>query len=139
MGNFSTRKNEEWETFKVLFVDDYKTTRDVLKDWLAKEFPRMGIAEASSAKEALEKVDSYLPDLVFMDIRLPDGSGLDLTKQIKGKYPAINVVVLSSYDSSMYDPIAKRNGASRFLCKGDISRDDILDLVRSFIEIKEKK
>lgn len=125
--------------FKVLVVDDYKITREVFKDWLTKEFPTIKIEEATNRKETMEKIESHLPDLILMDIRLPDGSGLELTKKIKERYPTINVVVLSSYESSMFDPIAKQYGAVQFLSKIDISRDDFLNIVGSFLTRKEKK
>ncbi len=124
--------------FKVLIVEDYAITRDVLKDWLKTAVPLIKVEEAVNVKEAMEKVESSLPDLILMDIRLPDGSGLDLTKKIKGKYPAINVIVLSSYESSMFDHVARQYGADQFLSKSDISRDDLLSLVYSFSELKEK-
>ena len=121
---------------KVLIVDDYKMTREILNDWLTERFPKIKIEEAANGIEAIKKIESHLPDLILMDIRLPGESGLELTKRIKEKYPAIIVVLLSSYESSMFNHIARQYGAAHFLSKSDISRDDFLNLVESLLRRK---
>ena len=68
--------------FKTLIVEDNVTFRQSLKAILDAEFPSMDIEEAADGTEALEKVDSFGPDLVFMDIQLPSMGGMEATRRI---------------------------------------------------------
>ncbi len=72
----------------------------------------MIIREAAEGKEALQKVEDLQPNLIFMDIGLLDQNGLELTREIKVRYPNITIVIFSSYTSAEYKEAAYRNGAS---------------------------
>ena len=118
--------------FKILIVEDNRTYRESLKDVLDEpKFPGVIIEEAETCKEAMEKADSFRPDLIFMDIGLPDGSGLQLTNKIKAKYPNVDVAMLTSHDGLEYREAAIRYGASHYLTKGDVTREEIRNLVKS--------
>ena len=69
--------------FRILIVDDNNPFRETLKKTLQVSFPTIAIDGAADGGEALQKVDAFLPDLIFMDIRLPGENGLKLTKKIK--------------------------------------------------------
>jgi len=117
--------------FKVLIVEDHRSFREVLKDCLSDESFSVALEDAASGREAMEKVDFSPPDLVLMDIRLPDISGLELTKKIKENHPNTIVVILTSYDSAEYRELATAYGAKSFLCKSDTSKKDLLALIKS--------
>ena len=117
--------------FKTLLVEDNAPFRQSLKEMLCELFPRMVVEEAEDGEEALQKVESLLPHLVFMDIKLPDANGLELTKKIRGRYATIQVIILTSYDFPEYREAAVRYGADHFLSKESSSREDILALVDS--------
>lgn len=117
--------------FKILIVEDNMTFRQSLVAVLGTEFPSALVEEAAGGNEALEKVDSFEPDLVFMDIKLPEESGLELTKKIKGADSGITVIILTSYDLPEYRQAAEAYGADHFVSKGTSTRDEILALVRS--------
>ena len=112
--------------FKTLIIEDSSFFRQLFKEMLHSQFPSMEIFETSDGEEALNLVGTLLPDLVFMDIKLPGGNGLDLTKTIKTKYPDIIVIILSAYDLSEYREAAYQHGASYFLSKGASSKEEIL-------------
>lgn len=116
---------------KILLVEDNPQLRSYLRDELQKHFPGYLIQEASTGREALDLCRTLNPDLVFMDINLPDQSGLPLTRQIKTEYPNCRVVLLTSYDLPEYRQAALESGASRFLVKGSCEKKEILDAVRS--------
>lgn len=118
---------------RTLIVEDNEIFRRSLKEMLCLHFPHMEIDEAGDGKEALQKVDAYLPDLIFMDIKLPGGSGLDVTRKIKSNYTDAIVIVLTSYDLPEYRDAAFRSGASYFLTKGATSGEEIASLVDSII------
>ena len=69
---------------KVLIVEDNASFRIILNDKLKTLFPSIIIQEAAEGDEALQKMDAFRPDLIFMDIRLPGENGLQLTQKNKG-------------------------------------------------------
>ncbi|UCD86411.1 MAG: response regulator transcription factor [Desulfobacterales bacterium] len=119
--------------FKTLIVEDNNTFRQSLKATLGTEFPLMVIDEAAEGNEAMEKVRTFRPDLIFMDIKLPGETGLDLTKKIKAADPSILIIILTSYDLPEYREAAQQYGADYFISKGSSTRDEILELVQSIL------
>jgi YesN/AraC family two-component response regulator len=93
----------------------------------------MDIAEAENGKDALQKVESLRPHLIFMDIKLPGENGLELTKKIKARYSDISIIILTSYDLPEYREAAREYQADHFLSKGASTKEDILTLVQSII------
>ncbi len=87
------------EKFRILIVEDSVPYRKLLRDALQKSFPETAIEEATNGLEALQKVDAFLPNLIFMDVRLPDENGLEFTKKIKTTYPNIHIIILTHYDT----------------------------------------
>ena len=117
--------------FKTLIVEDNASFRNTLLDILSAQFPSIAIEEAADGKEALQKVDSFQPHLIFMDIKLPGENGLHLTQKIKAKYPEVVVIILTSYDLPEYREAAFRYGANHFIVKGSSTNQEILALVES--------
>ncbi len=119
--------------FKILLVEDDQPFRGILKQELSESFASAVIEEASDGQEAMEKVDSFPPRLIFMDIRLPGESGLQLTKKIKTRWPEIEVAMLTSYDLPEYREAALQAGASHFLVKGNTNGSEIIEFARSVL------
>ncbi len=117
--------------FRTLIVEDSTIFRKLLKETLHSRFPLMEIIEAADGAEAMEKILSHPPDLIFMDIKLPGESGLELTTKIKTKYPNVIIIILTSYDSPEYRDAAVQAKANFFLSKGSSSKENILSLVES--------
>ena len=123
--------------FKTLIVDDSTSFRQLLKGILSAQFPSIEITEAGEGREALDKIDSSCPDLIFMDIRLPGENGLELTKRIRANCPDITIIILTSYDLPEYREAAFRNGATYFMAKGSSTGEEIISLVKSFLPGKQ--
>ena len=119
--------------FKTLVVEDNITFRQTLLEILSARFPFMVIEEAGDGREALQKADTFSPDLIFMDIKLPDDNGLELTQRIKAKYPEIVVIVLTGYDLPEYREAAFQHGANYFLVKGSSTEKEILTIVETIL------
>jgi DNA-binding NarL/FixJ family response regulator len=117
--------------FKTLLVEDNEAFRQSLREILQVQFPSIIIEEATEAGTVMEKVRQFIPDLIFMDIRLPGGNGLDLTRRLKEAYPRITVILLTSYDFLEYRQAAAQYGAEGFLSKGSVTRETIVALVKS--------
>jgi DNA-binding NarL/FixJ family response regulator len=97
----------------------------------------MEIIEAIDGKEALQKIDSSSPNLVFMDIELRGENGLELTKRIKAQYPQIIIIILTSHDLQEYREAAYQNNANYFLSKGSSTKAEILALVDSILSDRQ--
>jgi len=118
---------------KALIVEDSASFRELVKDILHSQFPSMEIIEAKNGKEGMEQAASFHPDLIFMDIRLPDESGLELTKKIKASWPDTTIIILTHYDFPEYREAASKQGANHFLAKGATTEEEILKLVQSIL------
>ncbi len=119
--------------FKIMLVEDNPSFRQLVKDNLNDQFPSMDIIEAGDGPEALQKIDSHPPNLIFMDIQLPGENGLELTRKIKADYPDIIVIILTSYDLPEYREAATRSKADYFFAKDSIATDGIFKLVKSIL------
>jgi DNA-binding NarL/FixJ family response regulator len=102
---------------KILIIDDNTLFRKTLRESLHARFPSLIISEAQDGEEALRVIPTFLPDLIFMDIQLPNGNGLTLTRFIKELYPKIKIVILTSYDLPEYRDAAFHNKADHYAPK----------------------
>ena len=100
---------------RVLIVDDQPRARQSLKALLGTWSIIKTIREAANGKEALALVEDSLPELVLMDIRMPEMDGLEATRRIKAKWPQVKIIVLSVYTE--YEAEALAAGADAFVCK----------------------
>ena len=119
--------------FRTLIVEDSAFYRQLLKEALNSRFPSMDIFEATDGEKVLQKIEALHPDLVFMDIKLPEESGLELTQKIKTQYPEIIIIILTAYDIPEYREAAYQYKANYFLSKGSASKESILTLVDSIL------
>ncbi len=115
-------------SFKLMLVEDDEGFRRSLAGLLKSRFPFIVLDEAADGTEAMEKVKKFLPQLVFMDIKLSGQNGLEVTRRIKALYPDIKVIILTSYDFPEYHEAARESGACHFLSKGSSTSEDIEDL-----------
>ena len=125
------------QVFKTLLVEDSTTFRQSLREVLSTQFPSMLVAEAADGDEALEKVDTFDPHLIFMDVRLPGETGLELTRKIKESHPEMTIIILTSYDLPEYRKAAYEYGADSFLIKGSSTREEVVSLVESLVSFTD--
>jgi len=118
---------------RILIIEDSIFFRQLLKETLLSRFPSMEVLEAGNGEEALKKIETLPPDLVFMDIKLPGDSGLELTRKIRAQYPNMPIVILTSYDLPEYREAASQCQANYFLSKGSTTKENILTLVKSIL------
>jgi len=89
------------------------------------------VGEAADAKEALTQVELLSPELILMDIKMPGVDGIELTRQLKQKFPSCNVIMLTLYDEYLTQAIEA--GATGFLLK-DIKREELIRAIRAVHE-----
>jgi CheY-like chemotaxis protein len=131
----SNPNSEKTNGFKTLIVEDNAPFRLSLRESLEALFPSMIVQEAAEGGEALQKVESFLPELIFMDIHLPGENGLQLTQKIKTNYPALPIIILTSYDVPEYREAALKYGANSFITKDSLDWGKIETLVKSFYPV----
>jgi DNA-binding NarL/FixJ family response regulator len=119
--------------FKVLLVEDNADFRHSLNKSLMLSFPAMVIAESADGKDAMVKIDYFKPDLVFMDIKLPDENGLNLTKNIKAKHSDITVIIMTANDAPEYCLAAFQAGATYFIDKGSVPTERIPSIIEALL------
>ncbi len=102
---------------KILIVDDSTLFRETLKESLNRQFPSLLIFEAKNGKDALSALPTMLPDLILMDIHLPHGNGLELTRLIKRLFPEIKIFILTGYDLPEYRDAAFESKADHYAPK----------------------
>ena len=115
---------------KVLVTDDQLDLAEELKSVLETDEKLEVVALAADGFDALEKMKTACPDVVLMDIRMPNMNGVVATQRIKAEYPEVKVVILTTFDDSDYILNAINNGASGYLLK-DIGGAALIDAVKN--------
>lgn len=122
--------------FNTLIVDDNQGFRQSLRQVLVRHFPWMRIAEVEDGEEALHQAAYQRPNLVFMDIRLSGGNGLDVTRSIKSSQANTVVCIISSHDLPEYREAALNSGADHYFVKGEASGAEIASYVDGILTVR---
>ncbi len=105
---------------KILLCDDNDNFRQLLVQYVH-SMPGVDIAgEAVDGVDVINKTETLQPDLVLMDLSMPNQSGLDATKTIKERWPEISVIILTLYEDSVYKELADEFSADGFIAKSSI-------------------
>ncbi|MFC4802397.1 response regulator [Neobacillus sp. GCM10023253] len=115
---------------KLMLVDDHAVLRDGLKNILEMETDIEVIAEAINGNDAIEKVKETMPDVILMDINIPEKNGIEATSIIKKMYPSIKILILTMFDHDEYFMSAIREGADGYLLK-DAPSQHVVDAIRA--------
>lgn len=121
-----------------LIVEDNLSFRLSLMEILRTRFPRMAVTEAGSGEEALARMESLRPDLMFLDISLPGQNGLELTKQVRKEYADLVIVILTNYDLPEFQEVAYQYGVNYFFSKSTSTMEEILAAVDTILRQKGK-
>ena len=115
---------------RIFLVDDHQLVRDGIKALLMSAENLTILGEASSGKECFEKIALEPPDILILDISLPDTSGIEITKRITSEYPEIRVLILSMYTNEDFIFNAVKAGARGYLPK-NTSREELLTAIQT--------
>lgn len=108
---------EPTERIRILSIDDHGLVRKGIAAILATEADLELVAEAGTAWEALRLFRQHLPDVTLMDLRLSDGNGIDLTREIRSHFPEAKIIALTSYDGDQDIYRALEAGVRGYLLK----------------------
>lgn len=114
---------------KVLIVDDHEIVRKGLVMLISRQDGLVVAGEAGTAEEAVERARELLPDVVVLDIRLPDGSGVEACRDIRAENPDTKVLMLTSYSDEEAVMGSIMAGASGYLLK-EIRSQEIVDAIK---------
>ena len=103
---------------KILIADDQELIRESLKIILDMNVDMEVVGLAENGHKVLELVGKNIPDVILMDIRMPELDGVLCTKAVKEKYPGVKIIILTTFDDDEYVYYALKYGASGYLLKG---------------------
>jgi DNA-binding NarL/FixJ family response regulator len=115
---------------RILLADDHTVVRDGVRALLEKQHDMAVVAEAADGREAAQLAVELRPDVVVMDIGMPNLNGIDATRRILAGNPQIAVVILSMHQDESYVLRSLKAGAKAYLLK-DSLRSDVLEAIRS--------
>ena len=117
------------KALRIELVDDHEVVREGLKALLEAEKDLTVVGEAGTVAEAVRRVGYDGPDVVVLDVRLPDGSGIEACREIRARWPGVRVLMLTSFadDEALFSSIMA--GASGYVLK-QIKGTDLVDSVR---------
>jgi DNA-binding NarL/FixJ family response regulator len=117
---------------KVLIVEDHEIVRQGIKALLKDDDEIIVSGEGSNGIEALEIIKNNSPDIVLMDMNMPQMNGLECTRLIKQKYPMVKILVLSMHDNENYLFDMMEAGANGYLLKNS-SKDELLFAIKKIV------
>ncbi len=118
------------KAIEVMIVDDHAIVREGLRTLLSEEAELHIIGEAASGAEAIALAATATPDVVLMDLVMPDMDGVEAMRQLVAMNPAIHVLVLTSFSDEMRIGAAVRAGATGYLLK-DVLKPDLLRAIHA--------
>jgi DNA-binding NarL/FixJ family response regulator len=122
--------------FSILIIESNEFFRESFAGVLRNYLPAVAIEETGDGNEAIEKIDRNVPDIIFVDLRLPGKNGLQLTKEIKARHPEIKVGIISNLDLPEYRTVASDYGADYFLDKASLSGTQVIALIEDVLHHK---
>ncbi len=122
--------SEDTKEFRALIVGDDTNLRKLLRHNLEQQYPLIFSEEKADADRVMQKVQAFIPALLFIDIRLPGGSSLSLAERIKRDYPKIVVIALARRDLSECRQAAIQKGVDYFLTKRASTYNEVVELVK---------
>jgi two-component system, NarL family, nitrate/nitrite response regulator NarL len=124
---------ETCDRVNILIVEDNRHMRRLLREMVSAEFAPDSVAEAANGRSALALCQEIRPELILMDVGLPDVSGIELTAAIKSTLlPGAKVVIVSNHRSALSQDAARKAGASAYVFKDEVA-DQLLSTLRAVL------
>jgi DNA-binding NarL/FixJ family response regulator len=117
-------------TIRILLADDHTVMRSGLRLLLERQPNLQVVGEASDGRQAVDMAAAEMPDVVVMDIAMPNMNGIEATRRIVASHPAVGVVILSMHQDESYVLRSLKAGARGYLLK-DSLRSDVIEAIRT--------
>lgn len=118
--------------WKIFIVDDHRGYREGLKMLIESTLDMKLAGEAGSGSEVMDALERSCPDLILMDINMPEENGIHLTKRVKDRFPSVHVLMLTMFSSPSMVEAALNAGAAGYLLKGG-NYLELLEAIRATI------
>ncbi len=122
-------------SIRLLIADDHALVRSGLRSMLKREPGIEIVGEARNGREAVELCRSSRPDLVLMDVRMPDMDGLEATRALKREHPGLGVLMVTMHENRDYMLEATKAGAAGYVLK-DAPRNELISAVRRIVAVE---
>ena len=119
-------------SIRVLLADDHKITRQGLRSLLEKQQDIEVVAEAENGREAVRLAAEVAPDVIIMDLTMPDLNGVEATKKILAQSPDIKIVALSMHSDALFVTEMLKSGAAGYLLK-DCAFEELTTAIRTVL------
>ncbi len=129
MADTEEQSSESTGPIRVFLLDDHELVRRGIKDLLQSEDDIVVVGESGLAEEAARRIPALRPDVAILDGRLPDGSGIDVCREIRSRDPHVKALILTSYDDDEALFAAIMAGAAGYILK-QVRGTDLVDTVR---------
>lgn len=120
------------DTIKVFIVDDHYMVIEGIRSLLLQDKTIEWLGHAMNASSCLAFLQQQQPDVILMDINLPDVSGIELCREVKKKYPAVHVIALSSFNQLSFIQKMLESGASGYLLK-NATQEELVDALTTVV------
>ncbi|WP_194395951.1 response regulator [Microbacterium atlanticum] len=114
----------------VFLVDDHEIVRRGLSDLVRSQPDLEVVGEAGTVRQAIGRIEATLPDVAVLDVRLPDGSGIDLCRDIRSRIPTVACLILTAYDDDAAVSASVLAGAAGYVLK-DVGGPRLVDAIRA--------
>ncbi len=121
--------NSKSDTIRVLLADDHAIVRAGIRQFLEHAKDIQVVAEADDGESAQELIRKCQPDIAVLDIQMPKASGIEVTRWVRSKYPAMGILILTAYDDDPYVLAVLQAGANGYVLK-TASPADLIQAVR---------
>ena len=115
---------------RILIADDHHLVRRGVGDLLTKEAGWEICGEATGAAQAFQKATELTPDLILLDIGMPDGSGFDAARRIRQEIPQVKILMMSHHDATQFEKSAIESGADGCIDKARLALD-LVPMIKS--------
>lgn len=117
---------------RVVLIDDHAMIRQGIRSRLDQEDDILVVGEAESREAGISLVEQLHPDVVVLDIRLGQDSGIEVAKALRARHPEVKILILSAYDFDQYVRALARVGVDGYISKGN-SQEELVDAIREVI------
>jgi len=122
-------------SIRILLADDHKITRQGLRSLLEKQPDMEVVAEAEEGRTAVRLVQELVPNVVIMDVSMPDLNGMEATRQIIAEFPNVKIIALSMHSDGLFVTEMLRSGAAGYLLK-DCAFEELERAIRTVMDNK---
>ncbi|MCC7449931.1 MAG: response regulator transcription factor [Anaerolineae bacterium] len=123
------------QTIRVVLADDHGVVRRGIRDFLAEAGDITVVAEAGDGAQAYDLVVKHQPDVVLLDVQMPNGTGIDVARRLREARMAVGVLMLTAFDDPPYIKASLEAGANGYVLKSS-EAEDIIEAVRAVYEGK---